>query len=336
MKNYQAHHGWKTHLHNLPNIEDFPQYQGYSNFACLLIPIFTFDKSTEYIENYIAKTAAWSLKTWIENSDASLFNIPCYLYVESSIADTALPILRKNGVPQDNIIISEYLDTAWLAKCLQPVFDVRLEKYEYIIISDIDMFALRGEGGENLQMFENIRRHKPLGFGCRVFHETLPIYWMPHMQELVEYTHGEFHGNLIDIWCEHLESITGRNDLRQHVDGGQPDDRPWTGVMVIPHGTFRDKDWFSKVCKTFGDDEVSVYVWLKQSESHQMWDVESINIARFTDIIDYINICFEIHGLRAAEGGLNSLEFRNICFPDACLLHHFASPDNKFYQAIGL
>ena len=271
IKDYKDHNDWKTHLNSLPIIDEFPKWQGYSDFACLIIPVFSFDGSTEYVKKYLAKSAAWSLKTWKENSDAFLLNIPCFIYVEANIADATLPILFENGVSEEHIKIVNYSNTEWLAKCLQPIFDESLETYDYIVISDLDLFALRSQKNEPLRFFENIKKHRPDGFGCKVFNDSLPTYWMPRMSQLFEYKYGKdtFKGDLVDEWCKTLESVVGNeSDLRKYIDGGETDSRPWTGIMIIESGIFKDKRQIEKICKTLGEDEASIYAWSKLSEDN--------------------------------------------------------------------
>ena len=330
-------HDWKAHLSNLPIPQDFPKWQSSGDFACLVLPIFSFTQSTEYIERYIAKSAAWSLKTWKENSDARLFNIPCYLYVEAEVADAAIPILIDNGVPKDHILVADYKNTAWLSKCLQPIFDEsQLGSYEYIVISDVDMFALRGSKDERLPIFEYIKRFKPTGVGCKVIHEYIPFYWMTNLQHLNEYEGNALEAPLIDVWCETLNAVAGRDDLRQYVDGGSQDDRPWTGVMVIHSDSVKDKAWLEQACKRLGDDESAIYAWSKQSESNYMWDIGGFGIPTYTDIFGYLNVAFAECGWEWSESNKNGLEFKDIYTKDACLMHHFASVDYKFYKTLGV
>lgn len=336
MENKDEHHNRKYHLYNLPTLKNFPDWQGYSKFACLLIPIFSFDESTEHIENYVAKSAAWSLKTWKENSDAKLFNIPCYIYVESTIADAALPILYENGVPKDDIIVADYPDTEWLAKCLQPVFDKQFEKYEYIIISDADMFVLRGgaEGKRILSMFENIKVKSPKGFGCTSINQKVPLYWIRNMKKLYESKNGKMKDGMIDKWCEDLALMTNRKDLRKHVDGDVKDNTPWTGVMVIHNKTFTDIEWLKVACNKFGDDEAVIYTWIKFSDDNVMWKMEDIDIKLFMFIVDYIE-CMLLQACENA-GKTNDVLFETIYLEEPCLLHNFASVDWKFYKALGV
>lgn len=336
MPTYIEHHDWKSHLRNLPTIETTHDWQGQGDFACLVIPVFSFDNSIKFIEDYIAKAAAWSLATWKENADTRKFNVPCYMYVEAEIADAAVPILKENGVPDNHILIREYTDTAWLAKCLQPIFDESL-KYQYIVISDIDMFALKCAKGSRLPIFERIKRQQPTGFGCKTFNEYIPLYWMLRLAELYKYKNGkELQRELIDVWCDALNILAGRDDLRQYVDGGVQDTRPWTGVMVSHRDAFSDKEWLSEACNTFGDDEAVIYCYDKASESNLVWDIIDFGIPTYTDILQYIEQAFSERGWEWHLKNKNGLEFKDIHVKDACLLHHFASVDHKFYQLIGI
>ena len=329
------HHKWKWHLGMLPRVEDFPNWQGTSEFACLLIPVFSFDESVEHIESYVAKAAAWSLKTWKENSDASLFNIPCFIYVEDSISDAAMPILKDYGVPSESIIVSEYGNTERLAKCLQPVFDKRLEKYEYLIISDVDIFAIKGPENVRLPFFENVRSSRPSGFGCKVPISKIPHYWIPHFKNLAKYKNIEIHGDLVDAWFQAMEDLTGRNDLRRYYDGGEGSRRPWTAVMAIHKDTFNEssKQLIEQASRVFGDDEAVTYTWMCSQEESHVWDLDDINIEIFADLVFYINSAYS---QTFKKSNIDDVVFEDIYYDQPFLLHHFASHDFKFMDLLGI
>lgn len=335
---HRTHHNWKVHLSNLPNVKLIPDWQGENNFACIVIPVFSFDASTKFIEEYIAKTAAWCLKTWKENSDAFLFDVPFYLYVEKEVADVAVPILTENKVPKNHIKVAEYSDTAWLAKCLQPIFEKEFRKFEYIIISDIDMFPITNDNGKKLPLVNNVKTFKPKGMGCKIFHETIPIYWMPRMKQLYEYKNGKnrFKGDLVTKWVEVISALAD-TDLSQHITGGKNDFRPWTGCMVVETQAFRQTDWLSIASQSLGDDEAVMYAWSKVSSENKLWDLGDMQIDCFVDMMQYVHASYAAHSdMRVRKSyKLNDIEFKDISFEEPCLLHHFASLDYKFYKTIG-
>ena len=333
MENYIRHSKFKFHLHNLPVVKCIPKWQGYGDFACLVIPIFSYNKSTKFIEHYIAKTAAWALKTWKENSDAHLFNIPCYIYVEENVADVTLSILKENQVPACNIKVVEYANTEWLAKCLQPIFDPDFQQYEYIVIADLDMFALKSRDGEKLRFFESVRQSKPIGFGCKTFTEQLPTYWTPNIVDFQKYKYNRIidEKDMIDVWCKTVQSLLNGKSVRKHFDKGHEDNRPWTGIMVAQSDAFKNKTWLEKACHTLPDDESVMYAWSKISEKNRIWDLEEINIDVFVDLIAYI---YNAYGIAAVEDSYNEVRFEFMSHRDACLLHHFGSLDYKFYDII--
>ena len=332
------HHDWKYHLSNLPDIDDFPDWQGSGKFACLLIPIFSFDESGEHILNYVAKASAWALKTWKENTDAHLFNIPCYIYVESTIAGFAIPILRENNIPDDHIIVADYTNTERLAKCLQPIFDESLEDYEYIVIADVDIFAVKSEDDypKKLPFFENIRNDRPDGIGCKICNDKTPYYWIPHFANLAKYKERPVHGDIVDAWFRQLSDLTSRNDLRKYYDGGETNKRPWTAVMVINNKNAFDaksKKFLEKSAKILGDDEAVLYSLMYSKEKNEFWDLDEIKITLFMDFIDYIHAAYD---KLLKETNINDVVFEHVFVDKPFLIHHYASYDYKFMKVLGV
>ena len=328
------HHKWKSHLARLPRVDDFPAWQGTSKFACMTVPIFSFDESTQHIESYVAKAAAWSLKSWRENSDARLFNIPCFIYVENRIAHSAIPILVENGVPYDAIMTADYDHTERLAKCLQPIFDDRLKEYEYVMMTDVDMFAVKGENGKSLPFFENIKRHAPTGFGCKVLRKGIPQYWIPNFANLAKYKNREVGEDETDAWFQVMGELTGRTDLRQFYDGGLPAVRPWTGIMVAHRDAFDagSRTLIETAACTLGDDEAVMLAWIYSREQSQVWDMGEINIQVFLDLSNYINYAYRHTGSNTDK---DNVVFEHIYCTEPFLLHHFASHDYKFMDLLG-
>lgn len=323
MIKYSEHHDRKHHLRNLPDVESMESWvDSGSKDACVVIPVFSslsVEESKANIEGYIAKSAAWALKTWRENSDAKALDIPCYIYLERDIAGVALPILYDNGISASDLIISDYDNTIWLSKCLQPVFDYRLAEYDYLIISDVDMFVVKSDDGEKLPIFSNLYNEKPSGFGCRVRNIPIPTYWMNHRKQMTE--------NVLDIddkesiiqeWCELMEGFTGISDFQQRIDWDISDEVPWAAIMIVQPDTFGDKVWLENACKTFCDDESSIYAWTKLSGENNMWDIDEINVNLFTDFITFYTT-YHV----------------GTPIDEPCLLHHYTSHDFRFMNIIG-
>ena len=337
-RTHAQHHSRKMHLANLPKISDFPDWQGDGKEIALVIPVFSFTEDATHVKSYIAKAAAWSLYTWKLNSDLKKYKAQCFIYVESGpVARAALPILRKYGVTESNIKVAPYDKTAWLGKCVQPIFEKDFSDFEYVCISDIDLFAAAGRDGEPLEFCDKILAAQPKGFGCRVLHESTPGYWIPHIRQLYEYKHNATFAegvDVVDVWYEAFKELTGQ-DMRGFWGGAAMDDRPWTGLMVIAKGTFskEDKDFLSRCCMVFGDDETVIYAWLKRSVDAHMWDVGTIDIPLFLDMLDYMQTAFRRHD---AELYKNWIHFDDVFYGKPCLVHHFYSLDYKFYKALGL
>ena len=249
--------------------------------------------------------------------------------MESTIATAAIKILKAHGVPDDNIMVADFLNTERLAKCLQPVFDKKLEEYEYIVISDVDMFVVKGEKGDNLQFFEKLMVNRPKGFISKIHHEMIPTYWMAHYDK----TKWKDNGKLIEKWINSVVALSGNSEIRYNFDNEITDDRPWTGTMAISKGLFSDKKWFEKACKLLGDDEAVTYIWSKVSESNKLFNITDIGVVLFRDLMEYVGKCYE-YCMETHD--INEIVFENIYFNEPCLLHHYASLDYKFYKTIGV
>ena len=324
------HYDWKIHLRNLPNVSQFPSWQGSSKFACLVIPVFSFDHSTEHIESYVAKSAAWSLKTWKENSDAILFGIPCFIYLEDTIADAAYPILRENGVPDDSIRVAGYNNTERLAKCLQPIFDDSLSQYKYMLVSDTDMFVLKGQNGDRFPIVDRIRKHLPSGVGCKLYDEKIPHYWQSHFANLSQQMGKHVEEDVTSQWFGEVSELLDGKDIRMYYDGGKTHDRPWTAVMAIESNAFDEssKRFIQEASCVLGDDEAVICAWMHSSEASDVWDIQDgLDLSIYIDFYSYLWMAYQESRERYDPADIS---FQNVGLYHPILLHHYASHEFKF------
>lgn len=194
-------HPRKRHLTNLPAVPEgaIPKWEAKEDApACLCIPVYTAEQSkwVEHnpVEAYVAKSAAWALRTWKLNSDAESLGIPIYIYIESDSYADIIPILKQNHVPDANIKVSASILPEY-AKSLNPLFDPDLEQFKQIQIADADTFIIAD--AEKLPIFGRSTA-RPWNVVSAAYSDMTPFlssasaYWIDRL----------FYVNAEDEWVE--------------------------------------------------------------------------------------------------------------------------------------
>lgn len=334
-RTHKQHYHRKMHLSGLPEITSFPKWKGNKNDIALVIPLFSFTDEADAVAEYLAKASAWSLWTWVTYSDLAEYDATCLIYVESNIADVALPILKAYNVPEHFIKVADFDRTHWLGKCLQPIFDKDFREVKYLCISDSDLFVAPGPKKEILPICKNLTHAAPTGFGCKIQHCPIPGYWIPHLRQCFEYinkTPFDKGVNVDEVWLEAFKAISGTDVSRYW--GQQADNTPWTGLMVIPKNTFsnEDKSFLEKASRILADDEAVMYAWSKYKNGNRMWDIGEIHIDLMFSIMHYMETAYLRNRSMVNKGWMH---FDDTFIQEPCLIHHFCSLEHKFQQVIG-
>ena len=127
------------------------------------------------VAHHVAIAAVWARRSWMTHTDANDYGIEIKFYVEECVRDSAMPILERNFVEEQDIIWYDDGDklegvipnpegdgymTYGTKKCASYT-DYRFEDYDWIFDTDSDIFAVsaRGEKYPFFQkFFENMSR----------------------------------------------------------------------------------------------------------------------------------------------------------------------------------
>ena len=96
----------KSHLWHLPTLDkSVPDYPGKSKEGLVIIPLFLTRPDDISLEHHIVKSACWARRSWILFSDAEDLDIAVKFYVELSVVNRVLPLLKENNVNTDRDVI---------------------------------------------------------------------------------------------------------------------------------------------------------------------------------------------------------------------------------------
>ena len=323
-----ALHPRKYHLHQLPTAKpgQIPDWQGDSTDACVLIPVFGAENTTA-IEDYVAKAAAWALRTWKVYSDAFLHRIPCYIYVEDQASDRILPILRDNNVPSNSIMLSGYNGTKEYGKSLAPLFDERLQGYKYLVIPDVDLFVV--SSGDPLPFFKALKMTEPKGFGVSdAWQFNAPLitsgaeYWI----DRVYYAKGAKEwiptAEMYPQWLEIVSELANPHTAAKYSEEGSTFAYPFAAMWIVETQSLTDSDrkWIVEACDVIADDEAVVSIWSEMTHK-PLWTLKDLDL-----LIPHYEInepefisCFQPTGLETPP----------------CFVHFGNSIEQAFMKGIG-
>lgn len=322
-------HPRKWHLYSLPALPEGllnPYRFSADAHACVVLPVFAAEVSDDWeikrscaVEDYVAKAAAWATWTWVSNSDARHYGIPIYIYVDTSIADLAVPILQENHVPETFIRVADYEGPEY-AKSLSPWFDASLSTHKWILSADVDLFVMSGRGrapgSRSLDIFNRLASAALEGIGvAECWQRQGPIlksdvlYWIDRLFYLLpaEEIQGKDTTDLYAVWQKRVEALIGEHRGAVFKKKLTPFAYPFASVWALPT-SFQDKDWFREACALLGDDEAILSVW--HAKGGLLWEFCDIGVPHFYD-------------------------YSSLNQPDPHLLHFGDSYDHKFMQRIG-
>lgn len=127
------------------------QYQGNAKSAILLFWLFGTDGHHSAPLNYFIKSACWARHTWLRNTDLMDHNIPIKLYVEDYVMDECYSTLLRHGVSGSDCLVFNAKDLeqsdrtrSHCGKKIAYVLDDQLSDYDWVVMSDADLFWGRG------------------------------------------------------------------------------------------------------------------------------------------------------------------------------------------------
>ena len=137
----------KSHLWGLPDtVKPVTSYPGESKEGIGIYPIFGIYPHDISIEHHIVKSACWARRSFVEYTDAVEYDIGLKFYVELSVADRVIPLLRNQGIDIDREVL--YFDGRFfdgdhifLGKKLAAFNDEQFIDYKWLWLMDVDMFA---------------------------------------------------------------------------------------------------------------------------------------------------------------------------------------------------
>ena len=102
--NIQSH---KIHLSKLPDIDLSqipPRPSRISKRGIVLLPLFEGHPGMDIVKNHAAISACWAWRTWRLFTDANDYGIEIKFYIEEKVRDSAMPILERNFIEEEDII----------------------------------------------------------------------------------------------------------------------------------------------------------------------------------------------------------------------------------------
>ena len=149
-----------------PQIASFPVYDRPNRRVAVLVRLFSYGDdqgSAKYV-----RTALWSMRSHMLNSDMRDYQPTVVFHVESAFA-TARDILTAAGVPQENIIIyptgllKPQRRGHALHKAIAPLVDTQLDEFERVIVLDADSFSLSNEASGVVPLMDMSLNEMPTG-----------------------------------------------------------------------------------------------------------------------------------------------------------------------------
>ena len=252
---YGTYFPGKMHLFHLPPCENLPQWQGDSTELCVVIPVFSMPENPTAVADFILQSGIWSLRCWRENTHAQALDIPCFLYIESSVMDMCAPILAENNVPESAVLTFEN-NPAFQGpeKKMNAFIDERLQAYKKVLVSDVDTFPIAGLKKHSILnriIDESISANEIGIAACMKFSDTTlqeeAPYWIAESK-------SHFH-----TWKDLVRSIAPENH-EQIIANYETDQGifayPWAAFYLFqPEGIPAHREMLMTLAEGIDDDE---------------------------------------------------------------------------------
>ena len=272
----------KSWLYCLPDqTAPIPDYKTRADGMILIFLIFQPRPGLPFNSEYIVKSACHARRTWIMNTDAVDFGVPCRFYVEESEKDVLLPIFEQNHINTDRDIIYFNCPDDAAPSCnkrdhhrkkMSFIKDSRFEDYQWTLVSDSDLFVARGANwdGQKLPIFEKLTIHKP-NYGILRYgpgSQDSAEKWMNRVNV------GSFEQNR-DAWFDIIESLVAPDHFKKIKDNPVDLIGSACSLHVFPSEHFMkektaDCEWLYNAVQHLDSDETTMAIYEKGDAD--LWD----------------------------------------------------------------
>ena len=254
----------KIHLAKLPDLADdqIPRPRSVSKKGIVLLPLF---KNPDAVAFHAAVSACWAHRSWLLYSDAIDYGIEVKFYVDERVRDAALPILQRNFIRDDDIILHDnagQFDVPYATTAIQKAAsytDDRFSDYDWIFDIDTDIFVMSPNRGK-LPFF---RRFFEI---CDI--DKVGVSWasMERMTPLDLHWAGGITTAEADDWKSRFLKLAGAKIVNSYYDPQEAIVTLNGGVVAVPTKHFQqyrrhDLEFIIKAARDLRDLEVGLSVW---------------------------------------------------------------------------
>ena len=277
-----AYEFWgKAHLGRLPNLtEETPRVENPSTRLLVLLPLFQSGARNTFITDGGAIGAIWSRHTWLKHTDAVDYGIEIKFYIDDKIKDVCLPIFEDNGIDMADLLFfdSDPIERADLggnhppSKKLAAFADDRFKDYDWIILMDIDIFAM-AFNEKRTPFFEKFFSgcvEGQLGNMCAMAAGLgVPENWTAKLMDF-----DNPWETLQEHWRSQAEKIVSKEDVSVFWNPHEPSMICGGVIHAYPAKAMMQTEkaeWFINAARIMQDDEAVVALWWAKGEP--VWDI---------------------------------------------------------------
>ena len=268
--NIQPH---KVHLSKLPDIDRSqmpPRPSRTSKRGIVLLPLFEGHPGRDIVNGHAAISACWAWRTWRLFTDVDEYGIAVKFYIEEKVRDSAMPILERNFVEEQDIIWhqnGELLERGPVpihaskghtggSKKVASYLDERFIDYDWIFDVDGDIFIM-SPNGEKLPFFcaffDNCEEDEiSVSWTTEHYETPFDLHWCRHMND-----------KQLKTWRDRAEELTSREIVESYFDPEQLILCCNGGIVAVPTKHFMahrrwDLEFIVKASQRFADQEVAL------------------------------------------------------------------------------
>ena len=255
----------KIHLAKLPDLTEEkipPRSSTVSKKGIVLLPLF---KNPEVIAHHAAVCACWAHRSWLLYTDAIDYGIEVKFYVDERVRDTAIPILERNFIREDEVIFHDnarQFDVNYQTTAIQKAAaytDNRFEDYDWIFDVDTDIFIM-SPNREKMPFFRSVFEicdMNKIGVSWTTIEEITPtdLHWAGRIPK-AEST----------AWKSRFLKLVGEKIVEVYFDSQEPIVTLNGGIIALPvkhfqHARWDDLEFIVKAARDLRDLEAGLSVW---------------------------------------------------------------------------